>query len=132
MSKRAISPRKASVRPHRANLLAEYSVQAGMPRRPHIEATLTMAGCRPWRSTGMARRISSAGAKKLTSMTCRRISSVQSAKWPEAPDPGIVDQHVEAAEALHDCGEHMLPIVVARHVGGQHQHFGSEGGERAG
>ena len=43
------------------------------PRRPHIEATLTMAGCRPCVRIGMAERISSAGAKKLTSMTCRRI-----------------------------------------------------------
>ncbi len=61
-----------------------------MPRRPHIEATLTMAGLRPFRSTGMAKRINSAGAKKLTSMTRRRMSSELSAKWHQLPTPALL------------------------------------------
>ena len=43
-SKRANSPRIASAIPTSANLLAEYSGHAGIPFRPHMEATFTTAG----------------------------------------------------------------------------------------
>ena len=86
---RAISPRNASVKPHRANLLAEYSGHAGIPRRPHIDDTFTMAGSFPFVRCGIAKWINSAGARKLTSMTRRLISSVESAKWPQLATPAL-------------------------------------------
>ena len=67
----------------------QYSDQAGMPRRPHIEATLTIAGCSPCLSSGNACRMSSAGAKKFTSMIFRRTASLESAKCPKLPMPAL-------------------------------------------
>src|SRR5439155_1463379 len=80
------------------NLLAEYSDHAGIALRPHMEATLTMAGCSPLVRIGMARRISSAGAKKLTSMICRRISSVEFAKYAQLAMPALL---IRTSRPLH-------------------------------
>jgi hypothetical protein len=44
----ASSARRASLNPWTANLLAEYSLRAGMPRLPAMEEILTMAGRFPF------------------------------------------------------------------------------------
>jgi len=41
------SARSDSLKPVSANLLAQYSVYNGMPRRPRMELTLTIIGVRP-------------------------------------------------------------------------------------
>ena len=100
MLKRANSPRRASVRPHRAYLLAEYSDQAGMARRPHIEATLTMAGCvavrQDWNSgADQLGRSEEVDFHDLPHDFFGRIGKVS-----PACDAGIVDEHVQPAELL--------------------------------
>ena len=66
----------------------------------------------------MARRISSAGAKKFTSMICRRIASVRVGEVAAAGDAGVVDQHVEAAELCHGLVDRRSALVlVFGHVG---------------
>ncbi len=94
MSNRANSDRSASVSPTSACLLPQCSDRLGMPQRPQILATFTTAGRHPggpfnalWSKCGWASRISSAGTKKLTSMTRRRIPSVEVANSPKLATP---------------------------------------------
>lgn len=83
------SERKASEKPRRANLLAQYSLLKGMPRWPMIEPMLTMIGRRPSRSSGKASRVSSTAAKKLTSMMRRSRSGEASSNRPWALMPAL-------------------------------------------
>ena len=117
MSKRANSPRSASVRPHRANLLAEYSVQAGMPRRPHIEATLTIAGRRP-RSQhrhGQAHQLRRGEEVHFHHLTQDRLGTV--GEMAGAGDARVVDEHVQAVEALGHGVEQPPTLGVGGEVG---------------
>ena len=94
MPKRANSPRRASVSPTNACLLAQCSGSDGMPHRPQMLATFTTAGRQssvavsPLRMRcGWATRIISTGAKKFTSITRRTISSVEVANSPKLQTP---------------------------------------------
>ena len=101
-SNRANSARNASVKPHRANLLAEYSVQAGIPRRPHIEATLRIAGFaaahQGWQ--GQTHQLRRGEEVDLHHLTQNRFGSV--GEMAGAGDSRVVDQHVQAVETLID------------------------------
>ena len=70
----------------------------------------------------MARRINSAGAKKLTSITWRAgwpCAGCLLAKWPKLRlHAGVVDQDVETAELLADCVYQALALRIDRQVGG--------------
>ena len=103
--------------PHSANLLAEYSGQAGMARRPHIDDTFTMTGSFPLVRCGIASRISSTGAKKLTSITWRITDSSELAKCPQLGEAGVVDEDVDAAEFLDGGGNESLAIGGDSQIG---------------
>ncbi len=80
------SARKASLKPCRANLLAEYSLLCGQPRSPRIEPMFTMIGWRPLRSAGRATRISSTGEKiDFHDRPQVRGSAVANRPWAEMP-----------------------------------------------
>jgi hypothetical protein len=90
MSSFASSARSASLKPCTANLLAEYSLRDGMPRRPAIDEMFKIAGVLPWRSIGRKTRVVSVVPKKLTSKIFLSRSGSASAKCPVAPMPALL------------------------------------------
>ena len=71
-----------------------------MARRPHIEATLTMAGCGPCAQDrdGQANQLGRGEEIHFHDLPQHRLGRI--GEMAEAADAGIVDQHVQAAEAL--------------------------------
>ena len=57
------------------------------------------------------------GPKKLTSITCRMISSCRVREVAPAPDAGVVDEQVEAAERGDRRIDEIAAVVRLRDVG---------------
>ena len=122
MSKRANSPRQASDMPTRANLLAEYSGQAGIPLRPHMEVTFTTTGRLPIVRYGIAKRVvrpaEEVDLHHLPQDFGRRRGEVA-----PAPDSGVIDEQVESAERVDRPINESLAIGRSRDVGGDGDDF---------
>src|SRR5207249_5877221 len=109
--------RSASVSARTANLVAAYMPLSGPGTRcAAIDATCTTCPAAPRRSMSwIASRVAMARPRTFTSSISRQ-SSV-GAEPSGAAETGVVDQDVDAAEALARDGEEAEDVLLAPHVG---------------
>src|ERR1700722_18356137 len=99
----ANSARKASLNPCTANLLAEYSLRAGIPRLPAMDEIFRIAGLFPFLSIGKNTRVVSVRPKKIHLHDLPQPFGTDIGKMPRRPDAGVIDEDIQAAKGFLGC-----------------------------
>ena len=106
--------RRASLKPWMANLLAEYSLRAGMTRLPATEEMLTMAGL--WPAQERQKHPGGFGhAEEVDFHQGPQPLGAASTKWPVAPMPALLISTSRPPYALGRL-DHLVPVRGTGHV----------------
>ena len=96
----ANSARSDSLKPCRANLLAQYSVEHGMPRWPRIEPTLTTIGRLPDAQQRQGQADHLGRGEEIDFHHLPQPLGRRLGETAHRADAGVVDQQVQPAEEL--------------------------------
>src|SRR6266568_6443149 len=89
-----------SIQPSTPNLAAAYALQNSWPTMPAVDEIVTTRPERWARMIGSTARVTFNGPNRVVSICARKSSGLYLLEEPGVEVAGIVDEHVDTAEAL--------------------------------